>query len=359
MTVPILMKEVLSLTKAGRLADATALLKQSLPGSGFEQMPAGSAPAAAAGELPLLPLTGTAKPKDAAYSARTQASPEGFARQSYAGPEGRIAYRLFVPGGLTGPAPLIVMLHGCTQNPEDFARGTGMNDLATELGFIVAYPEQTAAANPQKCWNWFRPGDQERGRGEPALLAALTRQIIAAHPVDGSRVYVAGLSAGGAAASIMAHAYPDLYAAVGIHSGLACGSAKDVPSAFSAMKGGNGNRATRIAEVYVPTITFHGDRDQTVHPSNSEAILATGTANPKVAGFERRTTKGRSAGGRDYRRTVLVDADGRNWIEHWEILGGGHSWSGGDAGGSYTDPSGPEASRAIVEFFLQHRLAAN
>jgi len=360
MTLPGQMDEVLALTKAGRLADATALVQQALLGGrGDDARPARDATTSDpfGNRAPLLAFSGPGAEQASAKADERPGPAASFTPQVYQGSEGRIAYRLFVPQGLSGLVPLVIMLHGCTQSPEDFARGTRMNEVAGELGFIVAYPEQTNAANPQKCWNWFRPGDQERGRGEPALIAALTRQIAGAHPVDRERVYAAGLSAGGAAASIMAAAYPDIYAAVGIHSGLACGSAKDVPSAFAAMNGAGTRQSARSSDAYVPTITFHGDRDRTVHPSNSEAILATGMANPKLASFERRTIEGKSPGGRAFRRTISADGSGRNWIEHWEIAGGGHAWSGGDAGGSYTDPAGPDASRAMMAFFLQHRLA--
>ena len=360
MTLPGPMDEVLALTKAGRLADATALVKRALLGGQGGAAEPAHGPSAGPIDLkaPRLPFNG-AKPEDVGAQVHERAGASGsFTQQVYQGSEGRIAYRLFVPQGLAGPVPLVIMLHGCTQSAEDFARGTQMNEVAGELGFIVAYPEQTNAANAQKCWNWFRPGDQERGRGEPALIAALTRQIVSTHPIDRERVYVAGLSAGGAAASIMAHAYPDIYAAVGIHSGLACGSAKDVPSAFAAMNGTGMRQNVRPSDAYVPTITFHGDRDRTVHPSNSEAILATGVANAKLASFERRTVEGKSPGGRAFRRTIMVDGGGRNWIEHWEIAGSGHAWSGGNSTGSYTDPAGPDASHAMMEFFLQHRLAA-
>ncbi|MBC7986211.1 MAG: PHB depolymerase family esterase, partial [Sphingomonadaceae bacterium] len=173
--------------------------------------------------------------------------------------------------------PLVVMLHGCTQSADDFARGTGMNRLADELGFIVAYPAQSASANAQKCWNWFRPGDQRRDQGEPALIAAVTREIIAERRIDPARVYIAGLSAGGAAAAVMGDAYPDLYAAVGIHSGLACGAARDLPSALMAMKNGGAAAPGRHAR-FTPVITFHGDRDATVHEANSRRIIAMASA---------------------------------------------------------------------------------
>ena len=163
-----------------------------------------------------------------------------------------------------------------------FAVGTRMNTLAEEQIFLVAYPAQPASANAQKCWNWFSPGDQERDSGEPALIAGIARQIMRDYAVDSARIYVAGLSAGGAAAAIMGTAYPDLYPAVGVHSGLACGAARDLPSAFAAMRrGGTGTLRRASSEVTasdaaqtVPTIVFHADGDTTVHPSNSDHVLA-------------------------------------------------------------------------------------
>ena len=276
---------------------------------------------------------------------------------------GSRTYKLYVPSGLHAgqPVPFIVMLHGCTQSPDDFAAGTRMNTLAEEQIFLVAYPAQPASANAQKCWNWFSPGDQGRDGGEPALIAGITRQIMRDYAVDPARIYVAGLSAGGAAAAIMGAAYPDLYAAVGVHSGLACGAARDLPSAFAAMRrGGAGTLHRPSSEVMasdaartVPTIVFHADGDTTVHPSNSDHVLA--QAGTTAGNLTTTVEHGEVAnGGRRFTRTLHADFCGIAVLEQWTVHGGGHAWSGGSPEGSYTDPPGPDASRAMLQFFLDH-----
>ncbi len=247
------------------------------------------------------------------------------------------------------------MLHGCTQSADDFAAGTRMNFAGEEHGCFVAYPEQPSAANAQRCWNWFKSSDQQRGSGEPALIAGITRQIMADYAIDPRRIYVAGLSAGGAAAAIMGETYPDLYAAVGVHSGLACGAARDLPSAFAAMSGNGPVRAgmgvsTRKlpAEHDVPTIVFHGDRDTTVHPRNGAEVIARAGGDVQVLSEPQATQKGK------FTRSVRRDASGRSVLELWEIHGAGHAWSGGSSAGSFTDPSGPDATREMLRFFLEH-----
>jgi len=241
------------------------------------------------------------------------------------------------------------MLHGCTQSPEDFAAGTGMNALAEEFGCMIAYPAQPSGANAQKCWNWYRPEDQARDRGEPALIAGVTRAIWRNHNADPARTYVAGLSAGGAAAVVTAAVYPEIFSAVGVHSGLPAGSAHDVPSAFAAMRSGSKGRPHRTI---VPTIVFHGLADSTVHPDNGTAVLS--QALKAMPGLRATTRQGVADGGHPYCTTAHHHADGRSLAEHWQIEGAGHAWAGGHTAGSYTDPKGPDASRQMLRFFLQH-----
>lgn len=285
--------------------------------------------------------------------------PDGasFATQSFTGPAGTRSYKLYVPAHRPAgqPMALVVMLHGCTQSPDDFAAGTTMNALAEEYGILVAYPEQPSSANAQRCWNWFKPEDQRRDQGEPSLLAGITRQVMRDHPVDPRRVFIAGLSAGGAAAAVMGAAYPDLYAAVGVHSGLPVGAASDIPSAFAAMRQGVEGR--RTGGQAVPTIVFHGDRDSTVHPRNGDAVAAQATAS--VAGTRATVEQGRTADGHAHSRTLHTDASGRLLCEQWTIHGAGHAWAGGSPAGSYTDPQGPDASREMLRFFLDQRLTAS
>jgi poly(hydroxyalkanoate) depolymerase family esterase len=266
---------------------------------------------------------------------------------------GARAYKVYVPSSYNGQAlPLVVMLHGCTQNPSDFAAGTGMNAIAEQHDCFVVYPAQVQAANGSNCWNWFMADDQQRDRGEPSIIADITRDVIRDYHIDPSRVYVAGLSAGGAMAAIMGAEYPELYAAVGIHSGLPVGAAHDLPSALAAMKNGTATKRRRHPrEAPIPVIVFHGDRDTTVHPSNGEQVLAQCIERNET---EATVEKGKVPHGRTYTRTVQRDREGKAIAEQWIVHGSGHAWSGGSLRGSYTDPKGPNAAQEILRFFYMH-----
>jgi poly(hydroxyalkanoate) depolymerase family esterase len=334
------MTEVTRLTNQGKLGEAMALLQGGK--SPASARPAKLWPLSVPGKIASLPRPATAP--GARFEER------GFSNQA-----GTRAYKLYVPSSYTGQSlPLVVMLHGCTQSPDDFAAGTRMNELAEEMTFLVAYPCQPQSANMSKCWNWYSPGDQSRDNGEPSMIAGITRAIIAEFSVDPDRVYIAGLSAGGAAAAIMGAAYPDLYSAIGVHSGLACGAARDIPSAFTAMRQGapaGGTRSRTAAPI--PTILFHGDGDKTVNPINGDQVAAQSRAKAELCTAQEH---GISEGGMRFTRRIETDASGKPIIEHWTLHGAGHAWSGGSAAGSYTDPRGPDASREMMRFFLQHHI---
>jgi poly(hydroxyalkanoate) depolymerase family esterase len=390
-----IVREATRLTRAGQLVEATALLQRMLRG---ESAPGATLPTtgriALTGREPLIidAKADTIEATDSPNSARAaSAQPsvlralldtkgrsgfglrgvikraplstrdmvlEGgrFIEGIFSNPAGSRAYKLFIPSRYLGqPLPLVVMLHGCTQSPDDFAAGTRMNFIAEEQTCFVVYPAQRSEANQAKCWNWFRTADQQRGRGEPSLIAGITRQIMRDYSVDPKRVYVAGLSAGAAAAAIMGATYHDLYAAIGVHSGLACGTASDLPSAFVAMRqgGGSDDRVILGDGPPVPTIVFHGDRDITVHPNNGDRILEQAI---RTTNTPKQVHRGRVPGGHAYTRTIHTDASGRGIFEHWNIHGAGHAWSGGSPAGSYTDPLGPDATREMLRFFLEHSL---
>jgi poly(hydroxyalkanoate) depolymerase family esterase len=385
------LREATRLTQAGQLTEATALLQRmfrggrgpaaasaapgrirlpgrSPPSIDLEANDVGEADRAAPVEAPTAaprrsrPLFGRAKDGTwlglrgikHAPASMTDIVPEGtkFIDGSYSNKAGSRTYKLFVPSGYHGqPLPLIVMLHGCTQSPDDFAAGTRMNFIAEEQNCLVVYPAQRSDANPSKCWNWFRAADQRRAEGEPSLIAGITRQIMQDYSADPKRVFVAGLSAGGAAAAIMGATYSDLYAAVGIHSGLACGAATDMPSAFAAMRqGGRASRQAVSAGPTVPAIIFHGDRDTTVHPDNGVQAVEQAIGTTRTL---KKVHRGQIPGGHGYTRTTHADGE-REILEYWNIHGAGHAWSGGSPAGSYTDPDGPDATKEMLRFFLEN-----
>ena len=377
------MREATRLTKAGRLTEATETIQRALRSTAAmgaepdpESAPVIEAAAPSDADVDAPATTSTVAPDaisnsfmNADLTQRARANELDVAGEA----EGEVAaksgtgeftsgththdsqtrrYKLYAPPASAGRSlPLIVMLHGCTQDPDDFATGTGMNTLAREQGFFVLYPAQSKEANASRCWNWFLHQHQHRDSGEPALLASMTRAVMVQHGIDPQRVYIAGLSAGGAMATIVAAAYPEIFAAVGVHSGLPRGAAGNMMEALAVMKNGRAGVGVRgnATVASVPTIVFHGDKDKTVHPRNGEQLIAQAFAagNPLIE-------EGMSDRGRRYTRSTHRDDAGNTIAEHWLVHGAGHAWSGGHATGSYTDAKGPDATRAMWTFFLAH-----
>ena len=353
------MHEAMTLLRTRGAAEATEMIQRALRGETAGAVN-GTASRDRAPETVAFPIADTKIKEAPAHKVREDCidvEDRGrFSTLAYSNAAGLRQYRLYVPTGTDSePLPLIVLLHGCTQDADDFAAGTQMNALAELHRCLVAYPVQPKRANPSKCWNWFKPDDQHRERGEPSLIAGITREIIAAHNVDPARVYIAGMSAGGAMAATMIAAYPELYAAAGVHSGLPARCAHDLPSALAAMKGGKPPGKARSAtrdtgsSPQRPMIVFHGDADATVHISNAERLVHGFDALPDVDREGRRVREGRRACTVSRR----VSADGID-AELWTIHGAPHAWAGGNARGSYTDPAGPDASAEMLRFFLDH-----
>ncbi|MES2536138.1 MAG: PHB depolymerase family esterase [Pseudomonadota bacterium] len=296
-----------------------------------------------------------------------------FITRTYTNHAGTRDYKLYIPSGYHGQTlPLIVMLHGCKQDPDDFAFGTRMNALAEERQCLVAYPAQTRAANGLKCWNWFNAEDQQRDHGEPSIIAGITRELIADYHADPRRIYIAGLSSGAAMAVILGATYPDLYAAIGVHSGLPYRGAHDLDSALAAMRNGARRSGARHGETLderrkncpdpitvhprsVPAIIFHGDQDTVVHPDNGDQVMAQRGSSPALAPLkdldDLMVEQGQVLDGHAFTRTVRYDNGGQALAEQWMVHGAAHAWSGGSSNGSYTDPKGPDATTEMLRFF--------
>jgi poly(hydroxyalkanoate) depolymerase family esterase len=309
----------------------------------------------------------------------SHAASGSWQQYTYSGTGGSRPYFVYTPATYTpGTAvPVIVMLHGCTQTPADFAAGTGMNALADTKNFLVVYPQQTSSYNQNQCWNWYDPAHQSRGSGEPAIIAGIVKEVMAntsKWTVDTSRIYVTGLSAGAAMSAIMGATYPDLFAAIGVHSGLEYKSATTQNDAFTAMRSGGPDPAVQGQAAYnamgsyarvVPTIVFQGTGDYTVYPINGDQTiqqymktdaLASGGTYKATFNSPSSTTNGQVSGtqGRAYTISRWNDNNGNLVEEYWKVTSMGHAWSGGSTSGSYTDPNGPNASQAMYDFFMAH-----
>jgi poly(hydroxyalkanoate) depolymerase family esterase len=358
-------------TQSGPMKGVTDTIEQALSAAGLMQQPSA---ASARGETfdgvareivvpvdhaSIVALQDKPGPAPTEPASRGRPAPPGeFVTRTYANATGRRAYKLYVPARYSAdasdPVPMVVMLHGCTQSPDDFATGTRMNTLADEHGFLVVYPAQAANANGSKCWNWFRSQDQHRDGGEPSLIAGITREIASTYRVDERRIFVAGLSAGAAMAVILGATYPDLYAAVGAHSGLPYGAAQDLPSAFGAMKAACPPlHVDREPCPQCPRSSFMAMAMRRWTRATGAAIVAQAVADrPDDRPLQASTEEGVAVGGRRYRRTVHSDAGNQPVVEEWVLHGAGHAWSGGSPNGSFTDAGGPDASAEMIRFFL-------
>lgn len=386
------LKKATELTRQGRLMEAASTIQRALDGA--EAMPAragrtppdantGARPAQPAPDIADVPFrelpassqrvlerplaqsmvrhrdTVQLLRGESARAGQTPCRPASFEAHRFSSGGRTYNYRLYLPPRADGRLlPVIVMLHGCTQDGADFAAGTAMNELAAQRGCIVVYPEQLARANRMRCWNWFEPSHQHRGRGEPAMIAGLAVDVVARCHGDARRIYVAGLSAGGSMAALVGQLYPEMFAAVGVHSGLPAAAATDVQSAHAAMRtAARKPTASSTSAAAVPTIVFHGGSDRIVHPDNGRQVIREAAARAASSGIPLHAVEQQvTLGGRSVTRTIYRDAHQVSRLEHWEIAGGMHAWSGGSPSGTSAEPSGPRASAAMIDFFLVQHL---
>jgi|GEM_PF-1792847 len=279
--------------------------------------------------------------------------------------------RVFVPTKPAAPAPLVVMLHGCTQTPDAFADATKMDEVAEEAGFVVAYPEEPPSAIASRCWQWWEPAHQARDAGEPKLLATIVDGVVAAHGVDKDQVYAAGISAGGAMTVILGATYPDRFAAVGVLAGLEYKAATTLSAALSASSQGGPSPAAQGALAHaamgsrarvVPAFVLHGSADSVVAKVNGDQVAAQWLHVAGVVLGEGAIERGSAVPGEDGRPFTRVvhrnKGNGAAIVEHFVVEGLGHAWPGGRDGGSYSDPRGPDASRLLWSFFRGRRVTA-
>jgi len=298
----------------------------------------------------------------------------------YNDPVGKHPYFVYTPQNyqVGTVVPLFVMLHGCSQTAVDFATGTAMNLLAEQYGFIVVYPQQTSTYNQNLCWNWFLPANQGRSRGEPGSIVSIVQamqQNSTRWTIDATRIYVAGLSAGAAMSVILGVTYPDVFAAIGVHSGLEYQAATSLNDGFRAMRRGGPDPQQQGRAAYaamgnlariVPTIVFHGTNDTTVASVNGDQTLQQwmetdylASNNTYPANFKQPTSvvSGKVPGGYAYAVATWNAVNGNEVQAYWKIGGLGHAWSGGSPAGTFTDARGPNASVALYNFFMAHVLA--
>jgi len=290
----------------------------------------------------------------------------------YAGAAGSRPYHCYIPSGLrrTTGVPLLILLHGCLQTPAEFAEATRFNQLADRHGFLVVYPEQTLTHNLQRCWNWFDARHHERSHGEPAILAGIAREVMAERTrwrIDHDRVYVAGLSAGGAMALVLGATYPDLFAAIGVHSAPPYRSATSRSGALTAMAGRSIVPPAHAASMsgIAPMILFQGRIDSTVRVVNAVRITdqwrslherrLVGDRDPDRITRQREITH-LTASGRTSTVTRWYSASGRKLLESWQVERLAHAWSGGRKGVPFSDPQGPRATTEMWRFLSGHRL---
>ena len=306
------------------------------------------------------------------------ASTPSWQQYVYNGPDGSRPYFVYTPSNYRAgiAVPLIVMLHGCSQTATDFASGTQMNQLAEKYNFIVAYPQQLSIYNPSLCWNWFNPADQVRGTGEPAILAGIVQEIegnTSRWTIDRHRIYVTGLSAGAAMAVVLGATYPDIFAAIGVHSGAEYGAITSPLSGGQAFTQGGpdpiqqGKAAFRAMGSFarlVPTIVFHGTIDQVSWPINGKQVVQQWMETDYLASHgtyhadfnhSSSTMKASVPGGHSYTVYKWNAINGNEVEEYWVIDGMGHAWSGGSPN-NFTDLLGPSASLAMYTFFMHQPL---